>query len=322
MPQKSLSSGLPKKTSQYNNESPGINFANNHPREFEKEFQHKPNSENFLFHNAHTSSRGTSHPPPKKNPQNNWRLTLKPAELHCADVSSQPQQLLEGHGEGPRRKASQVAVKVWLLFTPRSITKQHSVTELRMELMFNHICQSRWKTWVRQWYTKTNCTYKGLQSLPVSTMVTIIIYSRRRFHFLLTFALKLQNVFLIFSWCSMYSEDMSLTHTPGGSHFFWRHKKERMKLNHCNATIWHFSYFFKIKTVFWWHGGVSLLTSRFSFLTMTLSGVRGHIYRNRIKPTTPMGHLKDILKEWRSPALYLPLLAVHAGPTAIHPLYS
>lgn len=69
-------------------------------------------------------------------------------------------------------------------------------------------------------------------------------------------------------------------------------------------------------------GGVSLLTSRFSFLTMTLSGVRGHIYRNRIKPTTPMGHLKDILKEWRSPALYLPLLAVHAGPTAIHPLYS
>lgn len=35
-----------------------------------------------------------------------------------------------------------------------------------------------------------------------------------------------------------------------------------------------------------------------------------------------MGHLKDILKEWRSAALYLPLLALHAGPTAIHPLYS
>lgn len=35
-----------------------------------------------------------------------------------------------------------------------------------------------------------------------------------------------------------------------------------------------------------------------------------------------MGHVKDILKEWRSAALYLPLLALHAGPTAIHPLYS
>lgn len=42
-------------------------------------------------------------------------------------------------------------------------------------------------------------------------------------------------------------------------------------------------------------------------------------YRNRIQSTAPTGHVKDILKEWRSPALYLPMLTVHAGPTAIHP---
>ena len=58
-----------------------------------------------------------------------------------------------------------------------------------------------------------------------------------------------------------------------------------------------------------------------NIMKLVLNVFRATVVVSRQRSTSPAGHLKDILKERHSQrrALYLPLLTLHAGPTAILP---